>query len=164
MKKIYIPAHIEQIWERLSGEPALWYERFRIYLELGPNRSLRQAYLISRGDKAKEGKAELPLSAPNSWRRASYQYQWEARVNAYDYEQTSSKRQELVEIRERAAIARLEEVMNGDNPVQARLAAEALLQWAKHFSREADASLERKPPRIRVIDFEHNPGEEWEKE
>ena len=30
--------------ERRTGEPSIWYQRFRYYLDLGPNRSLNRTY------------------------------------------------------------------------------------------------------------------------
>ncbi len=36
-------AGADQLWEQWPGEPELWYGRFKVYLALGPTRSVRAA-------------------------------------------------------------------------------------------------------------------------
>lgn len=74
-------------WAQLAHEPPKWYERFLMYLRLGPeDRSLHAAYVVSlKGKGRKRSKAELTrASVPQSWRNAFAKYEWAARVKAHD--------------------------------------------------------------------------------
>ena len=42
-------------WDRLRGEPTLWYERFTIYRLLGPGRTLVAAHHSARVAEGREG-------------------------------------------------------------------------------------------------------------
>jgi len=61
-------------WDRLPGEKPEWYQRFLIYLRLGPDRSVDAVWqhLGGRGP------------APTSWHQAAQSYNWEERAKAYD--------------------------------------------------------------------------------
>lgn len=90
-------------WMRQKNEPALWYLRFKRYLELGPKRSLRKA-LVAEPDTRKATKGtekeqepknnqEKPrtklsdVSIPGAWKRASKVWRWSERAEAYDLSQ-----------------------------------------------------------------------------
>lgn len=82
-------------WLRMRQEPALWYMRFRRYLELGPKRSMRAALAAepdakraAKGDKAPALKLS-DISVPGAWSRAAKVWNWRARVEAYDLHETS---------------------------------------------------------------------------
>lgn len=68
-------------WERYAGETEAWYDRFKVYLYMGPDRTLAAAHdLVTRLAK---GAAHPQLS---SWRRAAQRNQWQERAAAYDAE------------------------------------------------------------------------------
>lgn len=82
-------------WLRQKSEPALWYMRFKRYLEMGPKRSLRKALAdepdtqkATRGTKKNQETKKLSdVSVPGAWKRASKVWQWVERAEAYDLAQ-----------------------------------------------------------------------------
>jgi hypothetical protein len=82
-------------WIRQKNEPANWYMRFQVYLNLGPGRSLRKALASEPDQKAtksnkaqkKEGVGLSTLSVPGSWSRAAKVWNWVERAKAYDQAQ-----------------------------------------------------------------------------
>jgi hypothetical protein len=66
-------------WERQPGEPARWYARFTIYLELGIHRTLQRAYRIVGLVEERPGKQ--PGAA---WYQMARKWQWRARAAAWD--------------------------------------------------------------------------------
>ena len=78
-------------WLRQRNEPALWYMRFQRYLALGPKRSMRAALSAEPNPrKASGGPVKLSdISVPGSWKRASKQWRWQERCEAYDMHETS---------------------------------------------------------------------------
>jgi len=70
-----------QAWDRLSGEGALWYERFWTYVELGPvKRSIEACY------RARQT-AEPGLTAgraPSGWSTQARKWKWEERAARHD--------------------------------------------------------------------------------
>lgn len=98
----------EKPWLRQSGESTLWFNRFTVYLELGPKRSLRAAVAKERasirlvkepqkapvkGSRAKKA-AEvqpvvIPAEVPGSWKQASRSWRWVERCKAFDEWQTA---------------------------------------------------------------------------
>jgi len=73
----------EKPWFRQQNEPAVAFLHFRIYLDLGPRRSLRKAVAIDRGiDVGDEGLRDIKI--PGSWIRASKVWDWKERAAAYD--------------------------------------------------------------------------------
>jgi hypothetical protein len=86
----------EQPWLRQRNEPAIWFMRFKRYLDLGPKRSLRKAVVdepdtekATRGNKKQtEAKKNLSdVSVPGAWSRASKTWRWVERAEAYDLDQ-----------------------------------------------------------------------------
>lgn len=103
---------IPPTWRRLPGEKLLWYNRFRLYLDLGYKRTVQGAVLKERaklraldgteGSKKPEPVAstqrkqpvqqghlqEVPqakeVQVPGSWKQASIKYRWVERAAAYD--------------------------------------------------------------------------------
>lgn len=85
-------------WLRQKQEPALWYMRFRRYLEMGPKRSMRAALAAEpdtkKTTKSNKSQAKKPvslssLSIPGAWSRAAKVWRWKERCEAYDLHQQS---------------------------------------------------------------------------
>jgi hypothetical protein len=91
------PKPDEKPWLRQKQEPARWYMRFQIYLNLGPKRSLRKAVASEPGSqKATEGTGKnqetqklSDMSIPGAWKRASKVWNWVERAAAYDLAQVN---------------------------------------------------------------------------
>lgn len=74
-----------QPWDRLPDESPDAYTRFLIYRNLGPNRSLRKAYLnYLRSEDGFSGPATAKLHIPGHWHANSVTYQWVNRSAAWD--------------------------------------------------------------------------------
>jgi hypothetical protein len=87
-------------WDRQENEPSLWYGRFRIFLELGPGRSVNAAL-----DYELTKKHEKPRrNADKSWYHMAREYEWEQRAQAYDAHWI--KEQDAIIAQERAKIVR----------------------------------------------------------
>lgn len=82
-------------WERLKGEPALWFERFTKYRRMGTTRSrikLYKEYIIqirrdpnyvpSSRDTTKE--IQDIESCPSSWEKKAKEWLWDERVDRWD--------------------------------------------------------------------------------
>jgi hypothetical protein len=69
-----------QVWDRAEGEPALWHQRFKLYLQLGPLRTHREAYCQAQRAKNRQPGATTPQAwfvQPNRWC-------WRERAQAWD--------------------------------------------------------------------------------
>lgn len=66
------------LWNQLEDEPARWYARFELYLQLGPTRSLERVFQLVGGDAA-DGKRP-----GQAWYRAARDYKWAERAAAWD--------------------------------------------------------------------------------
>ena len=62
-------------WDRETGEPGMWYDRFEVYRLLGPTRTIDAAYRISSGLDSRAGLAW--------WRRAK-EFNWKQRAEDWD--------------------------------------------------------------------------------
>src|SRR5205807_2456143 len=81
-------------WLRQKGEPALWYMRFKRYLDMSTKRSLRAVVASEPGtQKATKGteKKLSDVSVPGSWKRASKVWNWVERATAYEVAQTEKQ-------------------------------------------------------------------------
>ena len=77
-------------WDRQDGEPARWYARFLVYMELGPARTLAEAYantLEKAGKGRKSTRPDGKLRPSGGWNTASRKYRWRERTLAWDAEQ-----------------------------------------------------------------------------
>ena len=74
----------EKPWERKKNEPANWYMRFQVYLNLGTKRSLQAAVSKEPNQKAAKGSRLTDVSVPGSWKRASKLWNWVERAKSYD--------------------------------------------------------------------------------
>jgi hypothetical protein len=77
----------KQPWERQPGESAKWFMRFRRYLMLGPKRSVNAVFEAEQREKAVRARGKISTC----WYNASRRYQWEARADAWDAEQSQQK-------------------------------------------------------------------------
>jgi len=113
-------------WDRMDGEPSMWYARMdKYYRPQGPERSIEEAYRLWLQDPTTR-KRKHPAPRPNKyWHYNARDWKWRERVAAWDAEQ---RRKRLVaEERERAAMLerhiRLAQVMQtlGGRRIQALL-------------------------------------------
>jgi hypothetical protein len=66
-------------WDRQSDETEEWYDRFRLYLYMGPDRTLASAHAFAT--RLAKGAVHAQLG---SWRRAAQRHQWQARAADFD--------------------------------------------------------------------------------
>ncbi len=71
------------VWERRSSEPNKWYDRFQMYLLLGPSRSLYATYTAWRARSGAES-AQKRAGLPQSWRQAAERWEWAKRAEKFD--------------------------------------------------------------------------------
>ena len=62
-------------WQQLPDEPPQWYDRFEIYLRLGPSRTLAAAYRIWAGSQGRPSKTA---------RERAEEWRWQERAIAWD--------------------------------------------------------------------------------
>ncbi len=96
-------------WDRQQDEPNLWYERFVIFRDLGPDRSLEAAYQAYEAEKQqKAAKSSNSASPPKmrpkrpsgAWYENCNKWQWRERAELYDEYQRLLKARELQEERD----------------------------------------------------------------
>ena len=78
-------------WDQQPDEPDKWYGRFKVYLQLGPTRSVR-ATAHASGMQARN----LPYGEGGPWSEISRKWHWRQRANAWDVHQ-----RELLAVSER---------------------------------------------------------------
>ena len=77
-------------WERREGESAAAYRAFCVYLDRGPERSLRKAYQADRNSAV--------VKVPGRWRSWSATHDWVERARAHDrYQRAVVNRQNMQE-------------------------------------------------------------------
>ena len=64
-----------KLWQPQPDEPPVWYNRFHIYLKLGPSRTLPTAYRIWAGSQGRPSRTT---------RKQSTNWNWKERAMAYD--------------------------------------------------------------------------------
>jgi hypothetical protein len=88
-------------WLRQKNEPALWYMRFKRYLDMGPKRSLRALVIAEpstqKATRKQPEKKMSDVSVPGAWKRASKMWRWVERAEAYDLYQQSRYAQAIRE-------------------------------------------------------------------
>ncbi len=84
-------AGADKLWEQWPGEPELWFGRFKVYLALGPVRSVRAATRALAG-----GPVRQPTGSPSRWAEMAKMWSWRDRANAWDVH-----RRELLALSER---------------------------------------------------------------
>lgn len=70
------------VWERMAGEPGVWYARFEIFRLLGPTRTLARAYRTAARLEGLRGKRPS-----RGWTVAAREWKWVERAEAWDQEQ-----------------------------------------------------------------------------
>jgi len=65
-------------WDRVPGEPVLWYERFDLYRLAGPGRGLDATYRLVSGKSGRAGAA---------WWKNAERWHWQDRAEAWDAEE-----------------------------------------------------------------------------
>jgi len=103
-----------QPWDQVSGESGPAYVAFKVFRDLGPERSLRKAYCIiapQRAIRAQRPTKELKddtrsgrISVPSQWRNWSRDHKWQERAKAYDKHLAAVEQQQREEEARRAAI------------------------------------------------------------
>lgn len=96
-------------WERQPHEPALWFGRFAVYRDLGPARSVMEAWRI---DKHRRGNTSKAKSPNNSWYTRAMEWEWDKRATAYDAYMDHQKllaRQEEIRLKREAEAEAREE-------------------------------------------------------
>jgi hypothetical protein len=69
----------QPIWDQLPNEPDAAYNRFLVYRNLGPSRSLQSAWDAQKvSNRGKSGRVS------GQWQKDSADYQWVERANAWD--------------------------------------------------------------------------------
>lgn len=76
-------------WDQQPNEPALWFNRFWLYCQMGSKRSVAAVYRAeARHKKAvKRVQKSTRNSVSGAWWEASKQWQWESRATAWDADQ-----------------------------------------------------------------------------
>jgi hypothetical protein len=69
-------------WDQMEGEPHRWYGRFKVYLELGPTRTI---YGAARA--AGERSRNKPYAYGSDWTLNARKWRWRERANAWDVHQ-----------------------------------------------------------------------------
>jgi len=84
-----------QPWEKLDRETSAAYSAFLQYLNLGPGRSVRKAYALSRGFEESD---KCKVSA--TWQNWSHRFQWTRRAEAFDQYEAKKRFERICEVRE----------------------------------------------------------------
>lgn len=69
-------------WEKMEGEPDLWYDRFTQFRLLGPRRSMAKVYRLSR--LREKGVISERDNAPALWNDKAKLWNWRERAAAWD--------------------------------------------------------------------------------
>ena len=72
----------DKLWEQWPHEPELWYGRFKVYLALGPVRSVRATKRALVADGGKQ-----PTGSSGRWAEIAKMWYWRDRANAWDVRQ-----------------------------------------------------------------------------
>jgi hypothetical protein len=88
-------------WDRLPGEPSLWYARFELYRLAGPNRTLLGTVNTEQANRGKQRQTSIP----GAWSRAAAHWRWRQRAEAWDEHERQKAREAhakaIVEMNER---------------------------------------------------------------
>lgn len=70
-------------WERQADEPPEWFARFRIYRDLGPDRSMEAAWRLWNEARPATERSNAKR-APSGWVGRSKRHDWRERAAAWD--------------------------------------------------------------------------------
>lgn len=69
-------------WERQEGEDTMWYDRFLVFLRMGPARTMLGAvHLI---EEAQKSPVKPSVSTPGAWKDAAERWRWRDRAELWD--------------------------------------------------------------------------------
>jgi hypothetical protein len=80
MNDAQTPPESPDPWEQQPGEPSRWYARFERFRLAGPSRSLLGAVKSERQENGKRS----TRSVPQAWAKATQQWRWRERAEAWD--------------------------------------------------------------------------------
>lgn len=73
---------LSQAWERQEGEDTMWYDRFLVFLRMGPSRTMLGAvHLVEEAEKSREKQSS---KTPGAWNDAAKEWNWQKRAEAWD--------------------------------------------------------------------------------
>jgi hypothetical protein len=89
----------QEPWDQLSGESDAAYARFLFYLEIGPQRSIDEAYRQwnEKRPKTARKRSKTPQAANGQWKDDSAKYRWIERSLAWDRKQFTLKAERAVD-------------------------------------------------------------------
>ena len=67
-------------WDRLEGEPFMWFDRFDYYRMLGPERTIGGAYKVYSKERGKKPSK----NGAYHWRKIAEDWHWQERAEAFD--------------------------------------------------------------------------------
>lgn len=76
-------------WDRLPREPMLWFARFEIYRELGPGRTIEEAWRVHKAEQSSPSNSKRPH---NRWYEVAREWSWQKRAEEWDEEQFAIQR------------------------------------------------------------------------
>jgi hypothetical protein len=71
----------ENIWDRQPGENSRWYDRFCLYLSIGPSRSIHRTWQLNL---EKVGKGQIRSNISPTWYQIANKFRWHERAEEYD--------------------------------------------------------------------------------
>lgn len=80
-------------WERLPNEPNLWYERFVLFRNRGPERRMLDVFRLFLRQNGDYEKADKVVSVDGAWSRAAREWHWKLRSEQWDEEQQKKREQ-----------------------------------------------------------------------
>lgn len=106
LERIRIPLSDEpKAWDLMVDEPDVWYTRFICYLTLGPERSVRAAWIQYHTEAGNHERLENINRKYLNWQVKSSEWNWVKRSRAFDLEVAeylkTSYQQDLIETRAR---------------------------------------------------------------
>lgn len=126
-------------WDRKPDEPSKWYERFLIYMNMGPSRTIQGAYRIYIGPERvakllEEGKHTC---ANSQWYYYCREWDWDGRAALYDDRNARKFLAQEEAIKQGARIVRIQAAMAG-----LQKAVDAIEQkTSKDMSKESVSAL-----------------------
>lgn len=81
-------------WDRQDGEPILWYKRFDAFRAMGTKRSLLRLFKDEQVASGKRRPDEKVNDCPPSWRKASLEWNWRGRAEAWDTHEIDREREQ----------------------------------------------------------------------
>lgn len=123
----------DPIYERMPDEPTLWYDRFLVYLRMGPARTMLGAvHLVEEADKGGEKRSS---KTPGAWDNAAKEWNWRVRAESWD----DYRRKQVFTDGNAYDVARVEK----------------LNKYSQRLEQQIDLMLDSMPKKIRKPWFNH---------